>query len=314
VQTNVVFTEISPLAGNAELLRRALSPVAAAEVRAKLDQDHAALADQPIDIARERFTLIVPETAPPKGYGVLVFVSPFDEATAAASLAAVMAHHGMIFVSAARSGNDQQVVGRREPLALLAAVNVIRRYPVDPTRVYVTGLSGGSRVAMRLALDYSDIFKGALLNAGSDPIGEAQTPIPPRDLFQTFQAGSRLVYVTGTEDQPVLAADAASQRSMRAFCVFNVAVQPIVGGGHEAAPPDALERALTALDAPPRVDTGKLDACRHALDAEITARLDRVAALLAAGKRGDAGKLLADTDRRYGGLAAPRSVELWKAL
>ncbi|HLI65771.1 MAG TPA: PHB depolymerase family esterase [Caulobacteraceae bacterium] len=311
-QRDVVFTEVSPLSSNAELLRRALSPIAAAQVQAKLDAEHAALADQPVDPTRERFTLVVPPTAPEKGYGLIVFVSPLAEAEPPPGWAAVLARRGMIFTAAERSGNDQQVVGRREPLAILAAVNAMRRYPVDPARVYIGGISGGARVAMKLALAYPDLFKGALLNAGSDPIGELGTPIPPRSLFEAFQAGSRLVYVTGTADEAAQADDAASQRSMKAFCVFDVAVQPMAGAGHEAASPAQLDRALATLDAPAQGDAGKLAACRQGLDAEIAARLDRVEALLTAGKRGEAAKLLADTDRRYGGLAAPRSVELWR--
>src|SRR5208282_4778992 len=71
--------------------------------------------------------------------------------------------------------------------ALLAAQNIMHRYTVNPDRVYVAGFSGGSRVAMRLALGYPDLFRGALLNAGSDPIGDALAPIHPRILFSAFR-------------------------------------------------------------------------------------------------------------------------------
>ena len=56
---------------------------------------------------------------------------------------------------------------------VLAAYNVMKRYAVDPQRVFVSGFSGGARVAMRLALAYPDLFRGALMDAGSDPIGDA---------------------------------------------------------------------------------------------------------------------------------------------
>ena len=62
------------------------------------------------------------------------------------------------------------------------------RYPIDPKRVYVGGLSGGSRAAEMTALAYPDVFRGALLNAGSDPIGgEAGIYLPPAELFRRFQ-------------------------------------------------------------------------------------------------------------------------------
>ena len=58
------------------------------------------------------------------------------------------------------------------PLALLAYENIRRSHTLDANRVYVGGMSGGSRVALRVALAYPDVFRGALLNAGSDPIGD----------------------------------------------------------------------------------------------------------------------------------------------
>src|SRR5207302_469453 len=104
-------------------------------------------------------------------------------------------------------------LARREPLALLAAHNLMRRYPVDPERVYVGGFSGGARVAMRLALGYPDLFRGAILNAGSDPIGGAEIPLPPRELFMRFQSSTRIVYVTGERDDPHVSDDSVSMQS-----------------------------------------------------------------------------------------------------
>jgi poly(3-hydroxybutyrate) depolymerase len=112
----------------------------------------------------------------------------------------------MILVSAANSGNGAGVLNRREPLALLAAENIMRSYPLDPERVYIGGFSGGSRMALRIARGYPDVFHGALLNAGSDPIGNAQIPLPPQELLRQFQESTRVVYVTGAHDNFNLAA------------------------------------------------------------------------------------------------------------
>jgi poly(3-hydroxybutyrate) depolymerase len=62
---------------------------------------------------------------------------------------------------------------RRIPLALLAAHNVMQRYPVDKERLYIGGMSGGSRVALRIALAFPDVFHALLLHSGSDRIGTA---------------------------------------------------------------------------------------------------------------------------------------------
>jgi hypothetical protein len=61
-------------------------------------------------------------------------------------------------------------------------------------------------MALRSARGYPDVFHGALLNAGSDPIGNAQSPLPPQELLRQFQESTRVVYVTGAHDNFNLAA------------------------------------------------------------------------------------------------------------
>ena len=307
---DVVFTDYTPLSGSAELVRRMLSPLAALEVQRALTRSGKALTEQSVDLSKERFTLYVPAQAPPHGYGLLAFVSPDQDAPLPPGWAAVLDRYGVIFVSAARSGNDEDVLGRREPLALLAAENVMRRYTVDPERVYVGGFSGGSRIAMRLALGYPDLFRGALLNAGSDPIGDGPPAPPPRELFEQFQASTRLVYFTGEHDPIRLQMDAVSLQSMRAWCVFGVHAQVDNWVLHEQANAAALSRALDALLKPARADPDRLATCRSGVEAELAAKLRQVESLIAAGRRDEARELLFKLDGHFGGLAAPRSVEL----
>jgi predicted esterase len=317
LHTDVVFSDYSPLSANAELVRRMLSPLAAAQVQAKLSLSKERLIEQSIDLVAERFALYVPSSAPPHGYALLVFVPPWDDARLPSAWAGVLDEYGMIYVSATRSGNDENVLARREPLALLAAYNVMRRYAVDAGHVYVGGFSGGARIALRLALGYPDVFRGALLNAGSDPLGdsdEGAAPLPPRELFERFQESSRLVYVTGEQDMTHLAFDAHSLRSMRSWCVFDVDSMTIFRGAHEIATPAALSAALHALLAPPRPDPAKLAACRADIEKSLAAQLQQVKSLLAAGRRAAAEKRLLEIDRRFGGLAAPVSTGLQAAL
>jgi hypothetical protein len=62
----------------------------------------------------------VPAQAPRQRYSLLVFVPPWDAATVPPQWISTLDGHEMIFVSAANSGNDANVLDRREPLALLA--------------------------------------------------------------------------------------------------------------------------------------------------------------------------------------------------
>jgi len=308
------FSEYSPLSTSAEIMRRLLSPLTARAVRRSLERSGEHLREQSIDLSAERFVLYVPPQEPPGGYALLVFIPPWDEAQLPHGWDTVLDRHGAIFVSPAHSANTADPVGRREPLALLAAYNVIRRYRVDPLRVYVGGFSGGSHIALRLALGYPDLFRGALLNAGSDPL-DAGPPSPPeRALLERFQESTRIVFVTGEHDLPRLAMDRASLESMSEWCAFDTAAEITPGAGHELAGPAALSRALGALAAHVRTEPAKLNACRRVLDKRLAARLARIRSLIDGGRNGEARKLLEETDRQFGGLAVPESLELAAAL
>src|SRR5229473_8425723 len=80
LQSDVVFSDYSPLSSSAELLHRLLSPLNAVEVGKRLAHSPVALRDQPIDLAQERFSVYVPSHPPAQGYGLLVFVPPWHNA------------------------------------------------------------------------------------------------------------------------------------------------------------------------------------------------------------------------------------------
>lgn len=310
LQRDVVFTNYSPLSSNAEIVRRMLSPLAAADIERQLKRANSGMDDQAIALSDARFVVYAPPQAPPRGYGLLVFVPPWRDAKLPPGWNSVLDHYGLIFVSASVSGNDANVLSRRAPFALLAAENVRQRYKVDPERVYVAGFSGGARVALRLALAYPDLFRGAILNAGSDPLGEGSPPLPPRDLFFRFQDSMRLVFVTGEDDVPVLGANAVTLRSLREWCVFDVDTEVTPATGHEVADITALSRALAALQAHAAPDSNGLATCRAAIEGDLAAQFRQVESAIAGGNRDDAHRELIAIDKRFGGLASPHSVEL----
>ncbi len=306
----VIFTDYTEYSSYAELARRLLSPLTVLRLGGDAAGTAAGRAGQPVDLAVERFLVHVPPQQPSRGFALLVFVPPWQDARLPAGWESALDRSGTIFVSAAHSGNDESVMGRREPLALLAAHNLMRRYPVDPERVYVAGFSGGSHVALRLALGYPDVFRGAILDAGSDPIGDAQIPLPSKELFLKFQSSTHLVYLTGEEDTAHLSEEMLSVRSMHQWCVFNADsyVQPRIG--HEVGDATALARALGSLVKDFPSESPKLAACRSAIERELAAKLEEVEGMRAGGRPADARRLLEKIDAHFGGLAAPRSVEL----
>jgi hypothetical protein len=99
---------------------------------------------------------------------------------------------------------------------------------------------------------------------------------------------------------------------MRAWCVLGSVQQVSAFASHEAADPTSFAKALEALDRPASPDPARLAACRAGLDRQVADALGQVETLNAAGKRDAAKARLLEIDKRFGGLAAPRSVELWR--
>ncbi|HET9391738.1 MAG TPA: alpha/beta hydrolase [Steroidobacteraceae bacterium] len=310
LQREVVFTEYSDYSRSEEVVRRLFSPLNGLRINREATRLGKTLREQAVDLASERFAIYTPPNAPTHGYGLMVFVPPWSSDEVPPDWTAALDSHGMLFVSAANSGNDANVFDRREPLALLAVRNMEARYRIDPQRVYIGGFSGGSRVALRLALGYPDLFRGVLLNAGSDPIGDEHVPLPPADLFHRFQESTRVVYVTGEHDAFHINEDVRSRQSMQAWCVSNVLTVIEPWGEHKPAQAPAFARALDLLMQAEPVDAGRLARCRERVEGEMAARLQEVEGLQAQGKQAAALRLLNKIDQRFGGLAAPRSVAL----
>lgn len=310
LQSSVTFTQYSALSRSPELVRRLISPLNARRLEEQAARAGTPLRGQTIDLSTEKFAVYVPPGPPRRGYALLVFIPPWSRAQVPTKWISALDRRDVIFVTAANSGNEADVLGRREPLALLAVQNIVARYPIDPQQVYIGGFSGGARVALRVALGYPDVFHGVLLNAGSDPIGTAQIPLPPAELFREFQESTRLVYVTGEHDDGPAAQDKHSRQSMQEWCVFDVITETEPWRGHESADASAFDRSLEALLRQRKRDPNKLAECRARVEADLNAQLQDVENSLSRGDRDSVTRLLLKIDERFGGLAAPRSVEL----
>lgn len=315
LQRNVVFDTYPADARNGELLRRFKSPLTAARVAASLAGNRALLNAHPLNPALQRFALYVPPAPPPRtGYALLVFVPPWNDARIPGAWIPALDRTHTILVTAAHSGNDADVFNRREPLALLAAAGVTQRYHVDPARVYVGGFSGGSRVALRIALGYPDVFHGVLLDAGSDSIGTATIPLPPAGLLHRFQQSTRIVFLTGDDDMIRQAQLARASQSLHHWCAFDVDSITLLHTGHTLADAAGFSRGMDALLAPAAPDAAALAQCRKRHQRALAKALGNVRSLVSAGQRDQAKRALESVDDRFGGLAAPRSIVLMQRL
>jgi pimeloyl-ACP methyl ester carboxylesterase len=311
LRTDVIFSDYSPLTRGDELLRRYLTPLKMDDLASRAVRAGARYDGQMLDLTKERFALYVPtQPPPPNGYTLMVFVPPWESAVVPAEWIPVLEKQGVIFVTPAHSGNSVDILTRRYPLALAGAYNIMQHYQVDPDRVYIGGMSGGSRTALRLALLYPDLFRGAFLNASSDPIGTLQAPLPTPELFHRFQESSRLVFFTGEGDWMNVDKDYISRKSLHQWCVFDNYQQTIPFIGHDVATAAAFEEALLELQVHVPANPALLTQCREHYEHEMLDELQKVRTLLSQGKKRSAQALLKEIDEHYASLAAPASVEL----
>jgi dienelactone hydrolase len=307
---DVVFDSPSPHARTQVLLERLLSPLASRRALESMGASAAALPGYTVELAGERFAVYVPAAPPPPGgYGLFVFVAPWKTAVVPPPWRAALDEAGLLFVTAAAAGNDAPVLTRRAPLALDAVAGASARWPVDASRVYIGGFSGGARVALRLAMAWPDVFAGALVDGSADPVGSEDVPLPDRALLERAQDHLRLVYAWGTADRINVEASEASFASARDACIANVHRLPMRGRGHEPVDGATWRHALHLLESAPVADDG-LAACRSRLYASRDADLANVRALQAAGRLDDVRKALDELDARYGALALPEIAVL----
>lgn len=137
--------------------------------------------------------VVVPDGYDPtRPYGLLVYIGPSDSGTLPRGWGRLLDERNLIWVAANESGNRQPVT-RRIALAVLATGAVADRYEIDPQRVYLSGFSGGARVAGLLAPAYPGVFRGALYIGGAElweqPDGPPALPAMQRNRY-AFLVGS----------------------------------------------------------------------------------------------------------------------------
>jgi predicted esterase len=253
-------------------------------------------------LSTERFSIYLPKQEPPAGYGLLVFIPPWDDARLPLGWSQVLERERVIFVAAERSGNDEDIVGRRIPLALTAANALAERYRVDPKRIFISGFSGGSRVAFRIAMAYPDVFAGVLLDSGSDPVGTPYNPLPSPELMLLLQNRTRFVFVTGENDEINLSRDADARISLSAWCVnaTRAIVRPRVG--HEIMDGNGFAEALRALARLSPSDPAQHRRCLASMDARLQQARTLAATLSAQSPSAKVKEQLDRLDREYGAL------------
>lgn len=188
--------------------------------------------------------------------GLLVWISPDEHGTPPAPLHAALDEANIIAIGFDKCGNTRPIANRYQ-LAIDAVATATRRFHIDPRRVYVSGLSGGGRVASILLACFPDVFTGAVPICGLNcpeivPMGGGRAVAPAFarptgkrwDLFRQ----RRMAPVTGGKDfsQPEIIAAAQVLRTDGA----QVKLFEHLDMGHELPTSERFAEALKWVDEP----------------------------------------------------------------
>jgi predicted esterase len=118
------------------------------------------------DLARETLHARLPAGYDPRRpAGLLVWSSPTPDGQIPAALAQGLDELGIVCVAADSAGNDRDVPDKFQ-LVFDAVATTRERYHIDDRRVYITGMSGGGKVASILGLCFPEAFAGVVAIVG----------------------------------------------------------------------------------------------------------------------------------------------------
>lgn len=181
----------------------------------------------------------VPDTYDPaKPAGLLVYISPSASGRIPSGWKSVMEAHNLIYIAATKSGNNIPPT-RRLLFAVMAHIKADQTFELDPGRIYISGFSGGGRMASYVAALFPQVFTGGLYICGV----EYATGAEPTPAF----LARRHVLLTGQRD---FNRNETKQRfeAMQEDGAAQVYLMDIPNFEHELPRARHLTKALTFLD------------------------------------------------------------------
>jgi len=172
--------------------------------------------------------------------GVLVYVSPMDTGEIDPRWREVMDRQNLIYISANDMGNEIPTI-RRMVMANLAVNALAQGHLFDTHRIFVSGFSGGGKVASLLATQYPEVFTGAIYICGVYFWKEDQTPNVGRVLKNRF------VFLSGSKDFNRMQTRRIQQRYIAAGATHTRLII-VPGMAHRRPDADYLTEALLFLD------------------------------------------------------------------
>ncbi|MDP3981736.1 MAG: hypothetical protein Q8Q33_10015 [Chlamydiota bacterium] len=244
------FREYSPLAHTHEMFARLLQPQLEKEYFEDLmpqytNNEHPGYA---FDIKDEIWNVFVTKGySDQEAYGLFVWINADDNGAPRGDWKRVFRENKLIFIGAEASGNDHDAVLRRAALALHAVYNMKKIYHIDENRIYVSGYSGGGRVASWLAMGYGNVFTGGLFICGCNIPGGDQTKMPSKEAIKKIKVQNRYVFLTGDTD-PNREITQFIYNQYQSLKIQHLKYIQIPGMGHDIPAPEYLNKAIRFLD------------------------------------------------------------------
>jgi len=177
---------------------------------------------------------------PSEPAGLLVYVSPTPYGRMPSGWQPLFDDENLIWISADRSGNRTRTKSRML-YAALAPYVLSDTYEIDPTRIYVSGFSGGGKVAGLVSLRFANLFTGAIYICGAEYI-----PIESEALHAAA-ISNRYVFFTGGKDFNRSLTRSVYRKYERAG-LTNINLISISGMGHETPGRERFRQAVNFLD------------------------------------------------------------------
>lgn len=226
----------------------------AEQVRLRL---HASEQPPAYDVSKESFEILVPKdyrlSVP---HGLFIWIGAGDAVNVPGDWDAVLAEKKLIFVGARNSGNKRDVFDRIR-MAVDANANLRELYNVDGRRVYVSGFSGGSRVASMIGVAFGEMFSGTAcfmgVNFYTDTTGTdgkiyGLNYLPDEGVLALAKKFCRYALVTGEKDFNRPNTLGALETGFKKEGFANAKVFDIPGQGHALPSAEWLRKALDYLD------------------------------------------------------------------
>lgn len=255
-------------------------------------------------------------------YGAIAFIPSVEKASVHAPYKPILDKHRLIWISPDSAGNESDTCWR-----MTAALDGLRRlredlgYAIDPDRIYVSGFSGGGRVASNVGLLHSDVVTGGIYFAGVNYFREASASggvfVPASILGMTPQLlnvarSRRHVLIYGTKDSVAGYVPSCAPMFVKdGFKSFLYLEVPDLA--HSLPGPEWFDKAVVALDSPlaaaakGNFEAGAAAAKREALGKALQGYLKAAAHGASEPFAAEARQKAAELQQQY--LAAAKALE-----